>query len=1054
MKYIRLLYCGLLWMGAWTAASASPALPASMALASGWQLQDASLVTGAGGEISQPGFAPQGWRTATVPGTVLTSLVNDGVYPEPLYGENNRADKIPESLCRTDWWYRTAFIIPPEYSGRKVWLCFDGINYAAEVWVNGKRVGAIKGAFTRGVFDITPLVQPGRSAALAVRMSPQPDPGVPHEHTINQGTGPNGGITALDGPSFLCTIGWDWIPAIRDRDTGIWQGVHLAATGPVVIRDPVVTTDLPLPRLDSADVTVQATVENTSSAPLRGVLTGTFGDVAFEAPVELPGNDSRVVTFEPWRYPQLHLYHPLLWWPNGYGPQNLYTLHLSFSQGPAVSDAQDVSFGIRKITYSDPDSKNLVLSVNGVRIFAKGGDWGMDEAMKRIPRERLEAEIRMHQLANYDIIRNWVGQSTSADFYDLCDKYGILLWDEFFQPNPSDGPVPADHATYLANVREKVLRFRNHPSIAVWCAQNEGTPPKAIDDALRGIMAELDPLRHYQPNSNAGNGVHSGGPYSWRPPGDYYVYPESEAFKTELGSVSIPTIESIQGMMPQKDWEVINDDWAEHDLTSGAQAGDIYLDDMSARYGKPANLADFVRKGQMMNYEAYRAMYEGREAKLFNPVTGVLTWMSNPAQPSFVWQLYHHDLEPNASLFGTRKACEPVHIQLNEREGTIQIVNTLPAALAKASARVALFNLDGSCLYQGNYSVEAAGGAVTELGALAQPAGLTAVYFVKLELRDGAGKVVSENFYWRALSPQGGDLTALAKLPAAALEASIGRHDEDGKCLLDVTLRNPGPGVALMAHLQLRRGASQQRVLPVYYSDNYISLAPGEEKTVTIEAAQAALNGETPAVAVDGWNIAVKPFSSAAATLAPNANAQVDHWPRNGLRIYYGPPLETLRNNCGGPAVAGFRADGGYTRSGEQSTRDPIDTSGPLAGPAAIYQSARLGEVRYTFPIATPNLSGAYAVRLHFAEIAYRTPDRRKFNVDINGRRVLTDFDIFQAAGARDKAVVEETDGIAPNEDGNVVVRLSRGSVGTPLISAIEILPIGDMPRTSGIGNK
>src|SRR6202012_5087438 len=210
--------------------------------------------------------------------------------------------------------------------------------------------------------------------------------------------------------------------------------------------------------------------------------------------------------------------NPRLWWPNGYGPQNLYQLHLSFEIGGVVSDQRDVSFGIRKITYLVPDSDNLTISVNGVRIFCKGGDWGMDEAMKRIPRERLEAQLKMHQLANYNFIRNWVGQSTSEDFYELCDKYCLLLWDEFFQPNPSDGPNPDDLDVYLDNVRDKILRFRNHPSIAVWCARNEGYPPKAIDDRLQSLMAELEPCRLYQARSTAGRGVYSNGPYCWRPP--------------------------------------------------------------------------------------------------------------------------------------------------------------------------------------------------------------------------------------------------------------------------------------------------------------------------------------------------------------------------------------------------------------------------------------------------------------------------------------------------------------------------------------------------------
>ena len=240
-------------------------------------------------------------------------------------------------------------------------------------------------------------------------------------------------------------------------------------------------------------------------------------------------------------------------------------------------------------------------------------------------------------LANMNMIRNWVGQSTSEDFYELCDKYGILLWDEFFQPNPLDGPDPTDMDTYVANVRDKILRFRNHPSIAVWCARNEGFPPQNIDAVLRKLMAELEPTRLYQPSSTDGGGVRSGGPYYWRVPREFYTVTD-DFFKTETGSVSVPTLESIHGMMPAKDWESINDDWAEHDLAKGAQHGDTYPVVLASRYGKFSNLADFVRKAQLANYESFRAMYEGRNAQLFHPTTGVITWMSDPAQPSFVWQ--------------------------------------------------------------------------------------------------------------------------------------------------------------------------------------------------------------------------------------------------------------------------------------------------------------------------------------------------------------------------------------------------------------------------------
>ena len=922
-------------------ARADATLPAPIELTSGWQLQDAAKVTAPGAEIASPAFGPSGWYAAVVPGTVLTSLVKNGVYPDPLYGENGRPATIPDTLSRTSWWYRATVTIPRAYTGHHIWLNFDGINFAAQLWVNGHQAGTLRGAFLRGAFDISTLVQPGQPATLAVLVSPQPHPGEPHAHTLANGLGLNGGITAIDGPTFLSTIGWDWLASVADRDTGIWQRVFLSAAGPVLIQAPLVTTALPLPRTDSSDIAVKTTLRNITAEPQRGTLRGTFGTgpgkVTFERQITLEPNSSQLIAFDPTTTPALHVAHPRLWWPNGYGPQNLYTLHLTFqldaqpkAQPSSPSDTHDTTFGVRKITYTVPGTDNLTVSVNGIPIFLRGGDWGLDEALKRNPRQRLEAQIRLHQLANLNLIRNWVGQSTSEDFYALCDKYGILLWDEFFQPNPSDGPNPDDLPTYLANVRDKILRFRNHPSIAIWCARNEGYPPKEIDDALRTLLSELEPTRLYQPSSTAGHGVHSGGPYHWRTPREFY---EVDApFKTEIGSLSVPTLESIHGMMPQRDWEVIDDDWAQHDFAKGAQSGgEAYRTLITNRYGPLANLADFVRKSQLANYEAFRAMYEGRQAQMFHPATAIITWMSNPAQASFVWQLYHHDLEPNSALFAVKKAGELVHIQLDESDGPssnqIEVINNLPVALDGATALVTLYNLDGHIALQRQYDVAAPPSLVTSLGQLAgpgqvaPPTPVSPIHFTRLELRDSTGKLLSSNFYWQADPEHPDDLTALDKLAPITLEAKATRTTAAGNCLLTVTLHNPGTQVALMAHLQLHRnitpgqnarttepdtqtnptnptattgttGATTQtgqstttdtRVLPVYYSDNYVSLVPGETRTITLEAAEADLHGDTPLILIDGYNITGATFTSPTVSIAPNLDAQPTHWPTTGL---------------------------------------------------------------------------------------------------------------------------------------------------------------------------
>jgi hypothetical protein len=863
----------------------SQTLPAPTTLASGWRMADTTHAPQSGAILSTPTYDASAWYEAVVPGTILTTLVKAGIYPDPMYGENNRPEVIPETLNKSPWWYRTVATVPAAYAGRHIWLNFDGINYTAVVWVNGTRVGDMRGAFARGHFDISANVKPGAKAAIAVLITPQPHPGISHEHTIHTGMGVNGGLTALDGPTFLSSIGWDWIPAIRDRDTGIWQKVFLSASGDVLVTAPLVVTKLPLPKLDSADLTVKTTLQNISSSPIKGVLHGSIGAVTFSQPVEIEASATKVISLDPTTTPALHLLNPKLWWPNGYGPQNISTLKLTFTINAKVSDSSDTHFGIRQITYEVPDSPSLTLVVNGVKVFIRGGDWGDEDAMKRISPERMDAQIHMHALANMNMIRNWVGQSTSELFYDLCDKYGILLWDEFFQANPSDGPNPEDIAPYLANVREKIIRFRNHPSIAVWCARNEGYPPKEIDDALRVMLAELEPVRLYQPSSTEGRGVNSGGPYHWRAPQDFYVY--KEAFKTELGSTSIPTLDSIHGMLARKDWEVIDDAWAEHDFARGASESNLYPGVMAARYGKILNLADFTRKGQLMNFEAYRAMYEGRNAQMFTYTTGVLTWMSHPAQPSFVWQLYHYDLEPNSSLFAVKTASEHIHVQWNELTDHLEVINNSPKPFI-GTVYVQILALDGTSLDGKDVPVNAPGSSVTDLGLISVDAvpsdKPTPIHFVELELVDAGHHDTSHNFYWRAPAATRDDLTALDTMPKATLSFDIGRTDLAGKTTFRVFLRNDQSHVALMAHLQLRNLRTNERILPVFYSDNYISLKPSELRVLDITVDTAELHGDPPLLTLDGWNVSVgQVLHPATMTVRENKEADPAYWPVTGL---------------------------------------------------------------------------------------------------------------------------------------------------------------------------
>ncbi len=985
-------------------AAAPGPLPAPITLAGEWLMQDVIFVKDSGADISKPGYAPPiytpvpyrlppsaalnapgtgvqpdsvrfaaylgkpwpamnaepsrpnlssfwaagprpvslAWYRATVPGTVLTTLVNNQVYPEPLYGENNRPNLIPDSLCRTTYWYRTEFAVPAGFAGQHVWLNFEGINYLAEVWVNGTKAGNIRGAFMRGEFDITALVRPGEKAGVAVYLSPPPNAGDPWEKTVANGRGPNGGILSKDGPTFLASMGWDWIPGIRDRDMGIWQKVTVSATGPVLVVDPFVTTDLPLPSTASADVTIETRVKNVSDTPQTGVVTGTLGEISFQSgPVTVPAGGTQVVRLTPATTPALRISNPRLWWPNGFGEPSLYPLKLSFAINGTPSDTKALNVGIRKVSYfvddakNSPPSKNLTLSVNGVPIFAMGGNWGMDEAMKRVPRERLEAQIRLHRDAHYTILRNWVGQSTSEDLFDLCDQYGIMVWDEFFEPNPSNNGRPwqsadatddvRDIPLYLANVRDTLLRYRNHPSIVIWCGRNEGDPPPELDRGNAAIVQELDPTRYYQSSSTSGNGVISNGPYHWQLPKEYYTgesgnpgnKPLEEAFKTEIGSASIPTLEALQAMLPEKDWfdkNFPNDAWAEHDLVTGNgnPASFPFQTGLAQRFGPYRSLPEFSRKAQLADYETFRAMYEAHLSRLFAPCTALITWMSVPAQPCLVWQIIDYSLEPFGSYFAVQKACEPVHIMMTQDNFHVILVNHTPQPLAGLTARVRVLNLDGTVKldqkifvpeYMGSTTLGPGGKAFTltptktvvpasfaaDLGSIPFPTqlspgfpsglkDLSPVHFVKLELLDAAGKVISDNFYWHETKPD--DFTALDQIADVTLDSRIVRHDAAGKILLEVTLTNATKAIAVMAHVQLRNQRTNARVLPVYYSENYLSLLPGESRTITIEAAAKDLGADEPLVMLDGWNVTTKAQSfttGGLSRIAPNTPALVPY---------------------------------------------------------------------------------------------------------------------------------------------------------------------------------
>lgn len=867
-----------------TATILKPDLNNEFILSSGWEMSEAEKSGATGETISDGNYNSKSWYNAVVPGTVLTTLVQQGVYADPYYGLNNLA--IPDTLCRMDWWYRNSFKLPKDQAGKKAWIILNGINYRAVVWLNGKKIGKMNGAFIRGEFDVTDLINKTGTNILAVHILPPPNPGIPHEESPSAGTGPNGGQLCLDGPTFISSEGWDWVPGIRDRNIGIWQDVRLRFTGDIILSDPQVITDLPLPDTTMADLKIKTQVKNNSTSTQTVTLTGSIETISFSATVELNSGETKEINFVPDNYPQLKIKNPKLWWPNGYGNQNLYVLKMSVALNKKISDQKEIRFGIRELSYeltvdtpkengkriefnptkemtsgkpvfnhnktrvykdnisisslhSNYDENNLtgimdtvmspylVIKVNGQRIFCKGGNWGMDDAMKRVDRDHLEPYFKLHKDANFTMIRNWTGESTEALFYELADEYGLLVWNDFWLSTGGYNLNVNDNLLFLDNVKNVVKRFRNHPSIAIWCARNEGVPLPQLEEQLEVLLAAEDPTRFYNPDSRALN-LRWSGPWHYLKNQSEYFTSIAGGFSTELGTPSVPTAETMRKMMSKEDVWPISDVWYYHDLHDGQKD---YIETIEKLYGKSETLDDFCKKAQMVNYDSHRTMFESWNSHLWNTASGVLLWMTHPAWPSTVWQVYSSDYETFGSYFGSKKACESIHIQMNPDNSKTNIINTTLNKIDKVTASLQIYDLDGNKIYQIESETEIKANSMTECKLPFSLKTLPEIYLIRLKLEDRNGKSLSVNEYWKN-NAVSGDFKKFNSLQEATISASLVKS-ENGNSIFEIS--NSGKISALAVKLNLTQKTTGENILPAYFSDEYFTLLPGEKKIIRVE---------------------------------------------------------------------------------------------------------------------------------------------------------------------------------------------------------------------------
>lgn len=969
-----------------------------------WELKPQEDLKSSGKQISSPGFKMKDYVKGIVPGVIFSAYVDAGIIPDPNYSDN--IYKVDESFFNRPFWYRTEFELPKSYKkGQRVWLHFDNTNRYADFYFNGTKLSGtpsstkdVSGHMMRTKYDVTNLIKKGKNA-VAVLIT---DADQKKERYAKDPFG------VVASPTYLSAASWDWMPYVPGRLAGITGNAYLVISGDVIMEDPWIRTDLPI--LEQAEISISTDLRNASKTSKTVNIEGFIqpGNIRVSKNLLVEAGQTRTLSMNKDEFEQLVIDNPKLWWPNGYGEPNLYTCKLTCSIDGKVSDEKEITFGIKKYEYEMINNiagwPVMTFYINGQKLFLKGGNWGMSEYLLRCHGEEYETKIVLHKEMNYNMIRLWTGCVTDDEFYDYCDKHGIMVWDDFWlYVAYNDVAKPED---FKANARDKVRRLRNHPSIALWCGANETHPKPELDNYLREMVAQEDNNdRMYKSCSNqdglSGSGwwgnqtpkhhfENSGSNLAWNEPPYPYGSDRGYGLRSEIGTATFPTYESVKLFIPEDQlWplptdEQLKDDdnnaWNKHYFGKEASnANPInYKNAVNNQFGESSNLEEFCEKAQLLNIEVMKGMYEAWNDKMWKDASGILIWMSQSAYPSFVWQTYDYYYEPTGAYWGAKKACEHLHIQWNSSNNSIKVVNTTAKNLKNATAKASVYDLNGkevpqygkakrisvpssnvaeafslnfnpnnlangkkatassetkskpaSLLTDGGagsrweseytdnewvyvdlgkseniekvvlkwevarakeYELqvsndaqiwktiykESNGQGGTDLIELSPVTAryvkmqgisratdfgysiyefevygkenkeneLTPLHFIRLELNDANGKLISDNFYWRnGVHEQ--DFTALNTLPEANVSCTlISNKLEQGKRKIEVLVKNESNTIAFGNRLRLVNSTTKERILPIIMNDNYITLMPKEEKTITIEADRNMLYGD------------------------------------------------------------------------------------------------------------------------------------------------------------------------------------------------------------------
>ncbi len=833
----------------------------------GWFIQSSEGLSETGESLSSTGFDVQNWYPADAPRTVLAALLENRVYTDPFFGKN--LENIPTEQFKHPWWYRKEFALEDKNAFSSVRLIFEGINYSANIWLNGKKIASadkILGAFRMFDIDITETVVLGMNA-LAVEVFP-PKPG-----------------------DF--TIGFvDWNPRPPDENMGIWREVRLRMSGPISINDPFIQSEVNLETLGEARLTVSAELMNHSNKQVSGILQGEIEQISFRQPFNLDPREKRKISFKPDEHNALILSNPRLWWPNNLGDPNLYTLKLTAIVNDQESDKQSARFGIREVADYINEEGHRGYKINGEKVLIRGGGWVDDLFLIEDPK-KIETQFKYARHMNLNAIRLEGFWGSSQTLHDMADLYGILLmagwscqweWEDYLgKPVDNFGGVktPEDMDLISRSLRDQVLWLRNHPSIFVWVLGSDMLPRPELEKKYKTFLEDIDPTRptlsacgSAVSDISGPTAVKMNGPYDYVTPNYWYVdkkHGGAYGFNTETGpGPQPPPLESIKKMIPEDHLWPIDDVWDFHCGRNEFNTLDRYNNALHHRYGKPESVEEFARVAQVANYEAIRAMFEAFGVNK-HTTTGLIQWMYNSAWPEMYWQLFDYYLMPNGAFYGTQTGSAPLNIVYNYGDKDIYIVNDTRRAYEGLKAEIRVLNSEAHVLFSEDISLDIEKNISMKLLEMPRVDGLSPVYFIDLKLKDSPGNILGRNFYWLSteedildekntlwfVTPNKSfaDFSGLKDLPDVQIDAIHQFIDRGEEQEIQVTLENPSDRLAFFIELNVYGTESGRSVVPIFWDDNYVSLLPGETREIRARFSKEDLEGETPAFRFSGWNI-------------------------------------------------------------------------------------------------------------------------------------------------------------------------------------------------------